>query len=196
MSSLAADCSILENGVTDNQGNAYKRVIQGEPIASSMQAARAYIFVAENIAAPNGSFVVSVDPEGSVPPDTQNVTWGAIEVSGLAASPSFDASGSSAAGGSDVTSTTASTDQPTTQANELAVAVLTMRSDDTNMLIEPSADWTSHHVNQNGASGPPGHSMVSNLLSSTEVVSHTWTHELPTRGVAAVIATFKGALQN
>jgi hypothetical protein len=189
-------CTIAPNGVSDNQGNSYARIIQGEPITSSSQGARAYIFAAENIGAPNGSFVIGVDPNGSVPTDTQSVIWGAIEVSGLAAPPSLDASGSTLPGGTNVTSTTVSTDLPTTQANELAIAVLTMRSEDTNMLITPESTWISHHVQQNGASGPPGHSMVSKLLSSAEMVSHTWTHDPPSRGVAAVIATFKGASPN
>jgi hypothetical protein len=192
----AEQCTIAPNGVTDNQGNTYTRIIQGEPILSSSQGARAYIFIAESVGASSGSFVISVDPNGSVPPDTQTVVWGAIEVSGLAAAPSLDASGSSLVGDSNATSTTASTDLPTTQANELAIAVLTMRSEDTNMLITPAGGWTSHHSHQNGASGPPGHSMISKLLSSTEIISHTWTHDPPTRGVAAVIATFKGAAQN
>jgi hypothetical protein len=70
-----------------------------------------------------------------------------------------------------------------------------MRSDDTNMLIMPEAGWTVHHVNQNGARGhPPGHSMISLVTTRAGQVSHTWTHDPPSRGVAAVIATFRGAL--
>jgi hypothetical protein len=186
-------CTIESGGVTDNQGNSYTRVIMGEAITSSSQGARAYIFIAEDIGVPSGSFVISVDPNGTVPPDTQTVVWGAIEVTGLAQAPSLDASGSTLPLGTDATATTASTDRPTTQPSELAVAVLTMRSEDTNMLITPEATWTSHHSHQNGASGPPGHSMVSKLLTSADTISHTWTHDAPTRGVAAVIATFKAA---
>ena len=71
-----------------------------------------------------------------------------------------------------------------------------MRSQDTNMLITPMGSWTSHHIHQNNNSGPPGHSMVSRILNSTGIVTHTWTHDPPTRGVAAIIATFRGAAQN
>lgn len=187
-------CELPDGSVSDNQGNTYSRVIQGEAVTSSAQGARPYIFIAESIVAPNGPVVISVDPNGEVPPDIQLVAWGAIEVAGLAAPPSFDASGASLVGGDYATETTAVTDLPTTQPNELAIGVLTMRSDDTNMLITPAAGWTSHHHNQNGASGPPGHSMVSQVLTSADIISHTWTHDVPTRGVAAVIATFRGAV--
>jgi hypothetical protein len=124
------------------------------------------------------------------------VTWGAIEVSGLAASPSLDAWGSSLVGGSEAISTTAVTDLATTQQNELAVAVLSMRDTDTNMVITPEASWVQHHVNQNSATGQPGHSMVTQLLTSAGIISHTWTHDEPDRGVTGIIATFRGAAQN
>ena len=122
------------------------------------------------------------------------MVFGAIEVAGLAAPPSFDASGISLVGGNGDTSTNATTDLATVQANELAIGVLTMRSDDTNMLITPEAGWTAHQSNQNGADGhPPGHHMVSFVTTRVGQVSHTWTHDPPTRNVAAVIATFRGA---
>lgn len=187
-------CTLPQGSVTDNQGNSYTRIMQGEAVTSSSQGARAYIFIAENIATPSGPLVLSVDPNGSVPPDIQLVAWGAIEVAGLATPPSIDASGVSIVTSNDATETTALTDLAPMQPNELAVAVLTMRSDDTNMLITPAAGWTSHHLNQNGYSGPPGHSMVTQILTSTDIVSHTWTHDEPSRGAAAVIATFRGAL--
>jgi hypothetical protein len=141
--------------------------------------------------------MISVDPEGTS--TVQAVAWGAIEVSGLKAPPSLDASGISLVGETRATSTTAKTDLATTQTNELAVGVLSMRSNDTNMLITPETTWVSHHNHQNSTDAnqnPPGHSMVSKVLSSAEEISHTWTHRAPTRGVAAVIATFKGAAQN
>lgn len=189
------DCIIPIGGVTDNQGNLYTRIVQSEPIPSSSQAARGYIFIAEDIGAPSGDFVISVDPDGTAA--LQSVVWGAIEVAGLGASPSLDAWGISLPSGGTPTSTSVSTDVPTTQANELAVAVLSMRSEDTNMLITPEGTWVSHHSNQNGAgSNPPGHSMISKVLDAPGVVSHTWTHDVPTRGTAAVVATFRGAAQN
>jgi hypothetical protein len=188
-----ADCNIPTGGVSDNHGNSYTRAVQSEPIRSSSQAARGYIFVAQNVVAPSGPFVISVDPDGTMA--LQAVAWGAIEVSGLGAPPSLDAWGVSVAGGSDPLSTTAATDRATTQPNELAVALLSMRSSDTNMLITSEMSWVSHHIHQNNASGPPGHSMVSRVLSSTGIVSHGWTHDAPTRGVAAIIATFVGAAQ-
>jgi hypothetical protein len=195
---LLGDCIIAPGGVTDNQGNTYERVVQGQPITSSQQAARPYIFIAENIAAPSSEVVLSLDPNGSVPPDIQLVVWGAIEVSGLATAPSLDAWGISNATGNDATETTTTTDLPTVQANEIAIAVLSVRSNDTNMLITPTTGWTMHHVNQNGSdtTNPPGHSMVSMITTQVGQVSHTWTHDPPDRGSAAVIATFRGALTN
>jgi hypothetical protein len=188
------DCIIAGTGVTDSHGNSYTRIVQSEPIPSSSQAARGYLFIAQNVVAASGPCVISVDPDGTTV--LQAVAWGAIEVSGLAAPPSLDAWGISLPGGSDPTSTTAATDLATEHANELAVAVLSMRSADTNMLITPEMTWVSHHIHQNNSSGPPGHSMVSRLLDTTGIVSHTWTHDAPSRGVAAVIATFAGAAQN
>ncbi|MBK7586254.1 MAG: hypothetical protein IPI67_39475 [Myxococcales bacterium] len=190
---VAGDCVLSNGSVADNQGNTYTRVVQGEPLASSHQKARSYIFIAQNIAAA-GSFIISVDPEG--PPQVQGIAWGAIEVAGLKAPPSLDAWGLSLVGGTNATTTTATTDLATTQANELAVGVLTMRSDDTNMMITQESGWVSHQVHQNSTSAnmnPPGHSMVSKLLTSSGKISHTWTHDMPTRSVAGVIATFKGA---
>jgi hypothetical protein len=193
----AGDCVIDPGGVTDNQGNSYARIVQGLPILSSAQGARPYIFIAENIGAPSGELIISIDPVGSSPPELQMMVAGAIEVAGLATPPSFDTSGISLVGGTDVTETTAITDLATTQANELAIGVLSMRSNDPNMLITPEAGWTMHHENQNGVDGfPPGHSMVSQITTSTGQISHTWTHDMPSRGVAAVIATFRGAVQN
>ena len=196
ISDFQIDCTIPTNGVTDNQGNTYTQVAKGEPILSSAQGARSYIYIAEHIGAPSGTFTISVNPNGTVPPNIQQVAWGAIEVSGLAASPTLDATGNSPVGGTTQVSTTVTTDLATKQANELAVAVLSMRSNDTNMLITPETTWVSHHAHQNGSSGPPGHSMVSKILSATGKISHTWTHDPPTRGVAGTIATFKGAATN
>jgi hypothetical protein len=192
MSDYQGDCIIGPNGLSDNQGNFYTLAVQSQPILSSAQAARGYIFIAENIAAPNGTLSISVDPEGST--TLQSVVWGAIEVSGIAAAASLDAWGISLAGASN--STTAATDLETVQADELAVAVLSMRSEDTNMLITPEPTWQSHHSHQNGANGPPGHSMISKLLTATGTVTHTWTHDIPTRGATGIIATFKSAATN
>jgi len=188
------DCTIPDGGVTDNHANTYARIVQSEPIRSSAQAARGYIFIAQDVVAPSGPLVISVNPDGTT--TLQAVAWGAIEVSGLAPAPSLDAWGISLAGATDPNSTVATTDRATTQPNELAVAVLSMRSADTNMLITPESTWVEHQVHQNNSSGPPGHSMVSRVLSSTGIVSHTWSHDVPTRGVAAIIATFVGAAQN
>jgi hypothetical protein len=192
ISNYEGDCTIPEGAVTDSAGNTYSRAVQGEALLSSEQGARAYIFIAENIAASNAEFELSVAPDGAS--ELQMVAWGAIEVVGLAASASFDASGISFAG-TDV-STTVTTDLPTSDANSLAIAVLTVRSNDTNILITPEESWTAHHVHQNNYSGPPGHSLVSQVLTETGIVTHTWTHNAPTRGAAGVIATFRGALQD
>jgi hypothetical protein len=195
--SVAGDCVLASGDVTDNHGNTYPRAVQGEPLKSSRQGARSYIFIAEGIVAPAGDFTITVDPEGANP--TQSAAWGAIEVAGLSAPPSRDAWGISMVGGADKTSTTATTDYPTIQANELAVGVLTMRTEDNFMNIQYEMGWTSQHLHDNATeanANPPGHSMVTSVLTSVGVQSHTWTHDNPTRSVAGVIATFKGASQN
>jgi hypothetical protein len=187
-----ADCSIENSHVTDSQGNEYIHVVESEPITSSHQAARGYLFVAENIlsSAPFEITVAVALEAGS----TRSLAWGAIEVSGLA-SPSVDAVGSSPVVEAPATSTTVVTNEATEQANSLAVAVFSMRRDSTYMAIHKEVDWVSHHLHQNSTSAnlyPPGHSMVSKLLTEAGKVSHTWTHDEPGRGAAAIIATFKG----
>jgi hypothetical protein len=188
ISDYQADCVIPNGGVTDNQGNSYTRVLQSQPIQSSAQAGRGYVFIAEEIGAPSGEVVISVDPDG--PTTTQAVTWGAIEVAGLAAAPSLDASGIGAPHGTGTTTVT--TSAAPAQPNQLAVAVLTVRSADTNIGIIAQEGWTSQHAHQDNSIGPPGHSMVTQVLTGSGVVSHTWTHNPPTRGATAVIATFAG----
>lgn len=188
------DCIIAPGGVTDNQGNTYTLIVQGEVIPSSYQGARGYIFIAENISAPTGAFTVSVDPEVVVVPNVTHLhmAFGAIEVSGLAPAPSLDASDSTPSGAASSTTISTSAAVP----NALAVAVLSVRSDDTNLQISAESTWVSHHVHQNNSSGPPGHSLVSRVLTSAGQVSHTWSHDEPTRGATGIIATFKGAAQN
>jgi len=189
---MNGDCLLSAGTVTDNQSNTYTQVVQGSPIKSSQQAARGYIFVAQPIAAPSGAFTITVDPEGTS--TVQGIAWGVIEVAGLSAAPSLDVTGYSAAASG--TSTTAATFQPTTQANELAVAVLSIRHNDVNAGIVPDSSWKSHHLHQDSVNGPPAHSLVSKVLSATGTASHAWNHVQPSRGAAGVIATFKGALQN
>jgi hypothetical protein len=48
-------------------------------------------------------------------------------------------------------------------------------------------------LNNDGVSLASQHSLVTRVLTESGVVSHTWTHEEPSRGVAAIIATFRGA---
>ncbi len=185
------NCTVPEGGVTDNQGNTYVRVMGSDSITSSTtHGVRGYIFIAENIAAASGPFTITVDPNGGLQ-NNQSVVWGAIEVAGLAAPPSLDQTGLSTATCCP-SSTTVATEGATAQANELAVAVLTVRSNDDDVQIVPQDGWTQHQVNQNGQGVAPPHSMVSRILTEAQVVSHTWTHDPPTRGESAVIATFRG----
>ena len=186
------DCLVPNGSVTDNLGNSYTQVVQGSPIESSQQAARGYVFIAQAIASPGGAFAIKVDPEGNS--NGQSIAWGVIEVSGLSAPSSLDVFGYT--GKASGTSTKASTFQPTTQANELAVAVLSIRHDQPYAGIVPSVGWASRQIHQDNATGPPAHSMVSKVLSSTGTAFHTWTHVAPSRGAAGIIATFKGAATN
>lgn len=186
------DCLMPTGSVTDNRGNSYTQVVQGSPIKSSHQAARGYIFIAQGIAAPSGAFTIQVDPEGNS--GGQGIAWGAIEVRGLSAAPSLDATGYTASASG--TATTAATFQATTQANELAVAVLSIRHNSVNAGITHDSTWDSRHLHQDSVNGPPAHSMVSKILTSTGTCSHGWTHEVPSRGAAGLIATFKGVVTN
>jgi hypothetical protein len=186
------NCTIPPGGVTDNHGNVYQLAVEGSSIISQpTHGARGYIFIAENIATAGNSFIIKVDPNGSVPPNVQNMVWGAIEVSGLASN-SLDQIGQFPATGGAITSTTVKTTDATDHANELAVAVHSMRSSDVDVAYTHEPQWTQHHVNANGEGGVNPHSMVSRRLSQTGVASHTWGHDAPTRGVSAVIATFRG----
>src|SRR5262245_8975633 len=59
------NCVVPPSGVTDNQNNTYVRVIEGDSIVSSnTHGSRGYIFIAENIRAPNGTFTIAVNPNG------------------------------------------------------------------------------------------------------------------------------------
>lgn len=186
------NCTIPDGGVADNQGNGYALVQQGASVVSSTtHGARPYLFIAENIGVPSGPFVITADPNGSAPANYQHIAWGAIEVAGLATAPSLDQTGGTPVGSN--ASTTVSTDAAILQGNELAVAVLTDRTNDNDANIVPETGWTQHHVNQDGQSTALPHSMVSRVIPAAGVVSHTWTHDEPTRGASAIIATFRGA---
>lgn len=185
------NCTIPQGGVTDNQGNTYVRAIEGSSIVSSTtHGARGYIFIAENITVAGDPFTITVNPNGSYPENFQHFTWGAIEVSGLATN-SLDQTGV-LANTCCPTSTTVTTAAATAQPNELAVAINTIRSNDDNVNYGHDPTWVEHHVASEGVSHNP-HSMVTKIVSATGNVSHTWTHDAPTRGVSAVIATFRGA---
>lgn len=185
------NCTIPQGGVTDNRGNTYQRAIEGSSIVSSTtHGARGYIFIAENIADPGGDLTITVNPNGSYPENYQHFTWGALEVSGLSSN-SLDQTGV-LANTCCPTSTTVSTAAVTAQPNELAVAINTIRSNDDNVNYGHDPTWTEHHMASEGVSNNP-HSLVTKILSTTGTVSHTWTHDAPTRGVSAVIATFRGA---
>jgi len=186
------NCVIPQGGVTDNQGNAYRRVVEGASIISSTtHGSRGYIFVAESVGPTNGAFTIRVDANGAPDANYQDFAWGALEVAGLAQANSVDKTGSVPNVCCEL-STTVSTSGPTTQANELAVAVHTARSNDNNVNYGHEPTWTEHHVNVNGTTGASPHSMVTKVLSTTGIVSHTWTHDAVTRGTSAIIATFKG----
>lgn len=185
------NCVIPEGGVTDNQGNTYELVVEGDSIvSSSTHGSRPYLFIAENIGAPAGLLTITLNPLGAPAENYQNFAWGVLEVSGLAQG-SVDQTGSFP-NTCCFPSTTVTTDAATAQGNELAVAVHAARSATEDFAYGHDANWTEHHVNENGNSVASQHSLVSRVLTETGVVSHTWTHAEPTRGVAAVIATFRG----
>jgi hypothetical protein len=193
------NCTVPPGGVTDNQGNTYLRVVEGDTIISQpTHGARGYIFIAESIGAPNGNFTVTVNPNGNPMTNYQTFAWGLMEVSGLATSGTVDRVGATT-NSCCATSTAVATSQPTTQANELAVAVHTARTFapmDMSFGYAVEQGWTQQHVNNNPNGAASNHSMVTKILSQTGPVSHTWMHDAPTRGTSAIIATFKGRTSN
>lgn len=192
------NCTVPPGGVTDNQGNTYIRVVEGASIISQpTHGSRGYIFIAESIRAPTGIFTVTVNPNGAPATNFQTFAWGLIEVAGLAASNSVDRTGTTPSACCN-TSTMVTTSQPTTLANELAVAVHSARTNapaDTSFGYAIQEGWTQHHVNNDPAHVASQHSMVTRILAQTGSVNHTWTHDAPTRGTSAIIATFKGRTQ-
>lgn len=187
------NCIIPDGGVSDNQGNTYALVVEGASIVSSdTHGSRPYLFIAENISAPTSAVTIAVNPNGTPSDNVQNFAWGVLEVSGLAPS-SVDQTGS-VPSRCCFPSTTVETDGATAQANELAVAVHTARSndEDNDFNYGHEAAWTERHVNNDGVSQASQHSLVTRILTEPGVVSHTWTHDEPSRGVSAIIATFRG----
>lgn len=186
------NCIIPDGGVTDNQGNTYALVVEGASIVSSdTHGSRPYLFIAENIPAPTGALTITVNPNGTPPTNVQNFAWGVLEVSGLALD-SVDQTGRFP-NTCCFESTTVETDGATAQANELAVAVHTARSNDNDFNYGHEATWIERHLNDDGVSQASQHSLVTRILTEPGVVSHTWTHDEPNRGVSAIIATFRGA---
>ena len=188
------NCIIPDGGVTDNQGNTYALVVEGASIVSSdTHGSRPYLFIAQDIPAPVGAFTITVNPNGTPAENVQNFAWGVIEVSGLAPN-SVDQTGRFPNSCCETT-TTVETDAATAQANELAVAVHTARSNDNDFNYGHDAAWTERQLNDDGVSQASQHSMVTRVLTEPGVVSHTWTHDEPSRGVAAIIATFRGVAE-
>jgi hypothetical protein len=186
------NCIIPDGGVTDNQGNTYALVVEGASIVSSdTHGSRPYLFIAQTIPAPTGAFTITVNPNGTPDDNVQNFAWGVIEVSGLAPN-AVDQTGRFP-NTCCFESTTVETDGATTQANELAVAVHTARSNDNDFNYGHDAAWTERQLNDDGVSQASQHSLVTRVLTEPGVVSHTWTHDEPSRGVSAIIATFRGA---
>jgi hypothetical protein len=187
------NCVIPEGGVTDNQGNQYRLVVEGASIVSSdTHGTRPYLFIAESVAVSTAPFIITVNPNGTPPTNYQNFAWGVLEVSGLATENSVDQIGYFP-NTCCFTSTTVTTEGATAQANELAVAVHSARSNDNAFHYGHEPSWIEQHVNNDGVSQASQHSLVTRILTEPAQISHTWTHNEPTRGVAAVIATFRGA---
>ncbi len=188
--SEVANCSIpMTGGVVDNQGNTYRQVVEGASITSSTtHGTRGYLYVAENIGAPVGTFEIRIDPMGAPDANAQFFSWGALEVRGLAAADSVDRTGKSVVGNG--TSTTVVSNGPTTRPVELALALHYARSQN-ELAYTYEAAWTDVWSNPSPANADPM-SLVMRMTTATGPVSHTWQHQAPSRGAAAVMATFKG----
>jgi len=184
-------CTLVPGSVSDDQGNVYARVEEGVSIGGGSDGVRGYLFIAENVVVTKSPFTISVNPNGTSSQNEQAVAVGAIEVSGLAPAPALDQHGKTPAP-TQTTATSVSSPGPLLQPNELAVALLSLRSDESPFTINPDASWTPCHVSQGGQGAPLGHSLVAKVLSSTAIVTHTWTHKKPGVGSAAILATFRG----
>lgn len=189
------NCSIPTNGVTDNQGNTYRRIVEGASIISTTtHGTRGYIFIADSVVAGPGPFRITVNPNGAPDANYQMIGWAALEVAGLLPANANDVAGATSVKGDTATSTTAQTSGPTTQANELAVGLHYMRTQDDDVNYSVEAGWSQTHVNASANTSDP-FSVVTRVLSAPPgIVSHTWQHDPPSRGAAAVIATFKGRI--
>ena len=77
------------------------------------------------------------------------------------------------------------------------MAVHTARSndEDNDFNYGHDAAWTERQLNSDGVSQASQYSLVTRILTEPGVVSHTWTHDEPTRGVSAIIATFRGVAE-
>ncbi|MCC6214273.1 MAG: hypothetical protein IT376_05360 [Polyangiaceae bacterium] len=184
--------AIPADGVSDNQGNTYDLVAAGAPITSQpTHAARGYLFLARGIGPVVEPFEVVARPTIGGSPHFQQMTWGALEVTGLAPTGVVDRTGS-APSTACCAFTNVATGGPTLQRNELAVGVLSMRSNDPDVQLAPETGWEQPHVWQDGQSVGNPHSLVWRIVAEPEVVTHTWTHDVPTRGASAILATLRG----
>lgn len=179
--------SLPAGTVTDNQGNTYN-LVQEAP--NTTGGARAYIYAAYNIAAPSGTFTITTNPTGTG--SAEKWEWGATEVIGLTAS-SLDQTGSTSDNTQgNLTNFAVSTTGATTQAHELAIAVVAgdNGSSSTDPVIQ--SNWTWLHTNSEGIT-TVGHSSVYKVLNGAGTVSHTWANiDAYNTGASAAIATFRG----
>ena len=161
--------------VSDNQGNTYHlAAMSGNGGGNPVSDMRQFIYYASNIGRPSGTFTVSIDPVGAPAGWGFNSTWGAIEVSGLAATNALDVTGSIFAVNN--TSQTVSTSSPTTQADALAVAINYSNSNDADINYGHDGTWTEHFLSEQPMNLVPI-SAVSKVLSSTGTISHQWTFD-------------------
>lgn len=177
--------------VTDNQGNSYSLVGSAATAGNS----HAAIYAAYNIAAPSGTFTVTVQYGGGT---ARSIAFGALAVSGLEqTADNSDVKGVAAANNSTPLTVTSAGNAPTTQANALAIAVHAYENStgDVNVAYAPQPGWSQVFVNQN-AFEYAGLSVVYKVLSQAQIPSHAWSHHAhgaTGEYVMAALATFKGA---
>lgn len=162
--------------VTDDRGNTYTLAKK-----SNLQTEiRSAIYYALNVAALTPTITVNAAA------GTDNfIEFGALEVSGLAASGVVDQTAS--ANGATTTTPPSGTTAATTVADELLIAVMTADNGNT-LNIQPAGGWTQSHVENDGANFL-NWSAVRKTVAATGTQSHTWSGS--NGEYSACIATFK-----
>lgn len=174
-------CAQFKQIVDPQTVNSYDLAVES-PATSHVTASVWYRYL---MTPPSGSFSVSLrcNTAGS----TTHLTMVALEVSGLLSVFPHDVSGWNAENGG--TALSIASFFSTTQANELAVAALSLASNSGG--TTPSAGWTEQFTHENCATHQCG-SGLTQIRSMLGTPSASWTFAAASNGSSAALATFRG----